>query len=109
MSTKLNETALLAEITSIIEGYGRDVVFFQTNRTSAYTAVKMTPPTRTVAMDNDNVPTETRIGIISASGLTWTPFHGQRVTDESLDYYVTDVKPISSGDTTQVYKITFQR
>lgn len=109
MSKALDETALLATIKTLIDDYGRNVTFYQADHSTAYAAVKMTPPRRVIGQPDDNIPTETKIGVISASGLAWTPFEGQRVVDESVSYYVTIVQPISSGDTTQAYKITFQR
>ncbi len=108
MSTALDETALLATFKALIDDYGRNVVFYKIDRTTAYTAVKITPPTESILI-SDNVPRTVRIGVVSASGLGFTPFQGQRVVDESSSYYVTEIVPLSSGDTLQAYKITYQR
>ena len=108
MSNKLDETALLATIKQLIDDYGRNIVFYQSNGTTAYDAVKISPPVEEITQ-TDNVPTTVRVGLISPSGISWTPFEGQKVVDESKTYRVTAIKPISSGDTLQAYKITYQR
>jgi hypothetical protein len=109
MSNKLNEAELLAKFKSTIDDYGRNIVFYQSDGVTPYTAIKITPPRRLLEMDDDNIPVETKVGIISASGLAFTPFHGQRVIDESLSYRVTLSQPLPSGDINQAFKVTFQR
>lgn len=111
MSKSLDEVSLLAEFKDLIDDYGRDITFYQTDEETAYDAVKMTPPVREIVMNNDNIPVESKVGVVSASGLAFTPFNGQRMNDSinSLDYRVTQVQPLESGDLIQAYKITFQR
>lgn len=123
MSTAL-DTILIPKIKSIIEDYGKNVVFVVPGVASydpddgsviesgvqKYT-VKATPPANYKAdmIDGDTIQDNDCMINISASGLLFTPENGREVTFDSQSWRIMSVQTAYTGEDIGLYEIQLRR
>lgn len=123
MSTAL-DTTLIPKIKSIIEDYGKNVVFVVPGVASydpddgsviesgvqKYT-VKATPPANYKAdmIDGDTIQDNDCMINISASGLLFTPENGREVTFDSQSWRIMSVQTAYTGEDIGLYEIQLRR
>ena len=123
MSTVL-DTTLIPKIKSVIEDYGKNVVFVVPGVASydpddgsviesgvqKYT-VKATPPANYKAdmIDGDTIQDNDCMINISASGLLFTPENGREVTFDSQSWRIMSVQTAYTGEDIGLYEIQLRR
>ena len=123
MSTAL-DTTLIPKIKSIIEDYGKNVVFVVPGVASydpddgsviesgvqKYT-VKATPPANYKAdmLDGDTIQDNDCMINISAYGLLFTPENGREVTFDSQSWRIMSVQTAYTGEDIGLYEIQLRR
>ncbi len=111
MSKKLDEAKLLADITQVIEDYGKQVVFFEADDTEH--TIWATPPRESKeTFGEGNAPeTLSEFLVPNDENITFDIQRAQRVRIETTGkkFRIERIRPIRSGENVVVYKIFIAR
>lgn len=97
MSKNLDETALLAQVTDVIEGYGKQVKFFEKDNTEHLIWASPPKESEETFGEGNALETLTEFIVANNSDLSFTYYRGQRIDIDAVRFRVERFQEIRSG------------
>jgi len=104
MSKKLDEVALLAEVSQVISDYGKQVTFLEKDDTPHLIWASPPKESKELTGEGSNLETLTEFLVANDSKITFTIYRGQRVDIDSVRFRIERFQEIRSGVNIVAYK-----